>query len=111
MGRYTSLYMRLLLFLLAPLLFGAQTSLQDGRKFLGDAESKIDKLSIESSRANWVQENFITDDTETLSALANERLIAETVRLAKGATRFDKLKLPPDMARKMMLLKNSLPLA
>ena len=98
--------MKLLLFLLAPVLFAAQPTLQEARKFLDEAEPRIDKLNIEASRAGWVQENFITDDTEALAALANERAIAEAVRLAKAATRFDKLKLPPDMARKMMLLKN-----
>jgi peptidyl-dipeptidase A len=103
--------MRLLVFLLAPLLFGAQPTVQEAKKFLDDAEPRLDKLGVEAGRAAWVQENFITDDTEALAALTNERAIAESVRLAKGATRFDKLKLPPDMARKMMLLKNGLTLA
>ena len=68
-------------------------------------------LSIEANRASWVQENFITQDTEALNALANERQIAEAVRLAKAATRFDHLKLPPDMARKIRVLKLGLTLA
>jgi peptidyl-dipeptidase A len=103
--------MKLLVFLLAPALFAAQPTVQEAKKFLDDAEVKLDKLGVEAGRAAWVQENFITDDTEALAALTNERAIAEAVRLAKGATRFDKLKLPPDMARKMMLLKNGLTLA
>ena len=68
-------------------------------------------LSVEASRAGWVQENFITDDTEALAALANERQISENVRLAKAATRFDRVKLPPEIARKMQLLKLGLTLA
>jgi peptidyl-dipeptidase A len=103
--------MKKLLFLLAPVLFAATPTVQDAKKFLDDAEQKIDKLGVEAGRASWVQENFITDDTETLAAVANERSIAEAVRLAKGATKFDKVKLPPDLARKMMLLKNGLTLA
>src|SRR5271170_8127278 len=103
--------MKLLVLLLAPALFAAQPTVQEAKKFLDDAEVKLYKLGVESGRASWVQENFITDDTETLAALSNERFIAEAARLAKGATRFDKLKLPPDMARKMMLLKNGLTLA
>lgn len=55
--------------------------------------------------------NFITYDTEILSAAADERAIEEQVRLAKAATRFDHLKLPPEMARKMKLLKVGLTLA
>ena len=100
----------LLALLLAPALF-AQPTVSDAGKFLDDAEEKLLVLSTEAGRASWVQSNFITFDTETLSALANERAIAEGVRLAKAATRFDHLKLPPDMARKMMLLKVGLTLA
>ena len=103
--------MKKLLFLLAPALFAATPSVQDAKKFLDDAEQKLDKLGVEAGRASWVQENFITDDTESLAATANERVIAEAVKLAKGATRFDKTKLPPDMARKMTLLKIGLTLA
>ncbi len=61
-----------------------------------------------SSAPSWVQSNFITDDTEALSALANERMIAGTMRLAAEATRFDGLALPPDVARKLKLIKLSI---
>jgi peptidyl-dipeptidase A len=98
-------------FLCASLLFGAQPTVQDAKKFLDDAEKKLFDLSLESSQASWVQSTYITDDSEAVAAKAAERAIAESVRLAKGAVRFDHVKLPPDMARKMMLLKNGLVLA
>src|SRR5882724_1626451 len=103
--------MKTLVLLLAPALFAQTPTVQDAKKFLDDAESKLYDLSVEAGRASWVQSNFITFDTETLAALANERAIAEGVRRAKEATRFDHVKLPPDMARKMMLLKLGLTLA
>src|SRR5215475_8690985 len=83
----------------------------DAKKFLEDAERNLLKLSTEAAHADWIRENFITHDSETLSAIVDERAIAEGVRLAKGAVRFDHVKLPPDMARKMMLLKMGLTLA
>jgi peptidyl-dipeptidase A len=86
-------------------------TVQEARKFLDDAEVKSLILSTEAAHADWVRANFITYDSEILSAAADERAIAEGVRLAKGAVRFDHLKLPPDMARKMMLLKLGLTLA
>ncbi len=86
-------------------------SVAEAKKFLDDAESRMMDLGVEAQRAAWVQSNFITDDTEALAALANERLIALSVELAKSATRFDKAALPPEMARKMKLLKLSLTLA
>ena len=98
-------------FLCVSLLFGAQPTVQDAKKFLDDADKKLFDLSLESSQASWVQSTYITDDSEAVAAKAAERAIAESVRLAKGAVRFDHVKLPPDMARKMMLLKNGLVLA
>jgi peptidyl-dipeptidase A len=83
----------------------------EAKKFLDEANERELSLTNEAGRAAWVQANFITDDTETLAALANERQIAASVEFAKRATRFDKLKLPPDMARQMKLLKLSLTLA
>src|SRR5262249_57218765 len=83
----------------------------EAKAFLDEAEEKLLALANEAGRAAWVQSNFITDDTETLAALANERSIAATVAYAKQATRFDRLELPQDLARKRKLLKVSLTLA
>ncbi len=89
----------------------AQPTVDDARKFLADAETRLLALDVEDQQADWVHENFITDDTEAVSAKADQRAIDESVRLAKEATKFDKLQLPEDMARKMKLLKNGLVLA
>jgi peptidyl-dipeptidase A len=86
-------------------------TLQEAKAFIEDAEARLLPLAVESQRADWVKSTFITDDTEILSAKADERDIAATVALAKQATRFDRLKLPEDLARKMKLLKLSLTLA
>jgi len=89
----------------------AEPTVEDARKFLADAESRLLALDVEDQQADWVHENFITDDTEAVSAKADQRAIDESVRLAKEATKYDKLQLPEDMARKMKLLKNGLVLA
>jgi peptidyl-dipeptidase A len=90
---------------------GSRPTAAEAKKFLDAAEEKLLALSNEASRAGWVQSTYITDDTETLAALANQRLIAATVGYAKQATRFDRVELPTDLARKMRLLKLSLDLA
>ena len=97
--------------LFATALFAAPPTVQEAKKFLDDAEKKLLALANEAGQASWIQSTFITEDTEAIAAKANERAIAESVRLAKAATRFDHLKLPPDMTRKMMLLKVGLTLA
>jgi peptidyl-dipeptidase A len=86
-------------------------TVEDARKFLDDAEVKLNDLGVEAGRAEWVQENFITDDTEALSAKASQRAGDEGVRLAKEAVKFDSLTLPADLARKMKLLKIGFTLA
>jgi peptidyl-dipeptidase A len=80
----------------------------EAQAFMKKAEDQLLDLGVRASRASWVQENFITDDTETMSAQANEKLTAVVTQLALDARRFDGLKLPPDLARKFLLLKLSL---
>ena len=92
-------------------LFAAQPTVQDAKKFLDDAEQRLLVLANEAQQASWVQENFITSDTESLAALANQRATDEQVRLAKDSKRFDALTLPPDLARKMRLLRIGFTLA
>jgi peptidyl-dipeptidase A len=80
----------------------------EAQAFMKKAEDQLEDLGVRSSRAQWVQENFITDDTETISAQANEKLTAVVTQLALDARRFDGLKMPPELARKFLLLKLSL---
>src|SRR5205807_6808587 len=63
--------------------------------FMQRAESELLDLGVRAQRASWVQENFITDDTEILSAQAQEKLTAVTTQLALDARRFDHLQMPP----------------
>jgi peptidyl-dipeptidase A len=86
---------------------GAAT-VAEAQAFMKKAEEQLLDLGVRASRASWVQENFITDDTEAMSAQANEKLTAVVTQLALDARRFDGLKLPPDLARKFLLLKLSL---
>ncbi|HKD81978.1 MAG TPA: M2 family metallopeptidase [Candidatus Angelobacter sp.] len=80
----------------------------EAEAFMKKAEAQLEDLGIRASRAGWVQENFITDDTETLSAQANEQLTAVVTRLALDARRFDGMKMPAELERKFKLLKLSL---
>jgi peptidyl-dipeptidase A len=79
----------------------------EAEKFMGRAETRLLDLWIKSGRASWVAENFITDDTESISADADAAVKAATTELANEAKRYEKLSLPPDLARKFKLLKLS----
>jgi peptidyl-dipeptidase A len=84
---------------------------EEAAKFVAAAEERLLALTVEQTRASWVQENFITQDTEVLSALANERLITATAALAKQAERYRGVAVPPDVARKLRKIRLSLDLA
>jgi len=86
---------------------GAAT-VAEAEAFMKRAEAELQDLGVTASRAAWVQQNFITDDTEVLSAQTQEKLAAATTQLALDARRFDHLKAPPELGRKFMLLKLSL---
>ncbi|MDE3164856.1 MAG: M2 family metallopeptidase [Acidobacteriota bacterium] len=84
---------------------------EEARRFINDAEQKLLVLGVDAGRADWIKSTYITDDTEAVSALLDERAIAATVEYAKKSTRFDGLKLDPETARKIKLLKLSLTIA
>jgi peptidyl-dipeptidase A len=85
-------------------------SKDEAEKFLADAEKKLLDLNIKAGRADWVKSTFITDDTESLAAEANDNLIAATTELAEQARRYENVDLSPESKRKLKLLKLSLTL-
>ncbi len=82
----------------------------EAEKFLDDAEKRLLDLNIKAGRADWVKSTFITDDTETLAAEANENLIAATTELAEQSRKYENADLSPEAKRKLKLLKLSLTL-
>jgi peptidyl-dipeptidase A len=83
---------------------------EEARRFIEEAEARLLELNNRYQRAAWIQATYITDDTEKQAAEANQALIAATMELAAEATRFDGLTLAEDVARRLKLLKLSLPL-
>jgi peptidyl-dipeptidase A len=91
----------------SPKATGAAPTAGEADRFISQAETRLLDLWIKSQRASWVAENFITDDTEAISADADAAVKAATTDLARQARRYEKLPLPPDVARKFKLLKLS----
>ena len=86
----------------------SKPTVADAEQFMNQAEARLNDIEVKAARASWVQENFITDDTEALSADGQDQLTAATTELIEQAKRFDGLQLPPELARKFMLLRLSL---
>ena len=85
----------------------AKPTVAEALAFIDHAEQELNTLGIDAARAAWVEETYITDDTVALEAAANDRVIARQTELIGEARRFDGLALPPDAARKLLLLKLS----
>lgn len=103
----------LVLVLTIPVLASCRSgpSVQEAVRFVESAEKRLQELGLEAARTAWVQANFITHDTEQIAAGALKNLVAAIAELGQQSTRFDGLELPPEIARKLKLLKVSLPLA
>jgi peptidyl-dipeptidase A len=77
----------------------------EAKKFIEHAEQDLFDLQVKAARADWVQKNFITDDTEAIAADADEIVNTAATKYAKEAHRFDQLSLPSELARKRRLLE------
>ena len=83
----------------------AAPTVAEAQQFIAMAETRLNTLGKKAARAGWVQNNFITVDTEKISADAYSDLAAAVTELALGARRFEALPLSAENARKLKLLK------
>src|SRR5882672_3059622 len=69
---------------------------KDPAAFLKRAEAQLSDYSDYASRVAWVNNNFITDDTDWLNAKAGSEGTLLTVKLANETKAFEKAKLTQD---------------
>jgi peptidyl-dipeptidase A len=74
--------------------------------FVAEVEERLRSLWTARDEANWVNENFITDDTEALAAAGEEATAGYIGAAIQRSKRFDAIRgqLPADVARKLYLL-------
>ena len=80
----------------------------EAETFVAAAEARLLELWQVAERAAWVQQNFLSRDTNGIAAAADAELMAATTDLANAAARFNALDLPEAVGRKLMLLRTSL---
>jgi len=83
----------------------------DAKAFLATVNETTLKLGIEANRAGWVQQTYITDDTEALAARTSQAANDAGARFAKEATKFDHVDVPPTERRELTVLKTALVVA
>jgi peptidyl-dipeptidase A len=89
----------------------AGASPADAKTFLDNVNATLLKLGIAQGQAGWVQQTFITDDSEAIAARVNQEFADAMAKFAKEAVRFDKVEVPADQRRQLTLLKVALVLA
>jgi peptidyl-dipeptidase A len=89
----------------SPSAGGAATA-EDAKKFVEQVDKDLRRLWVARDRAGWINQNFITDDTEAMSASGEEATAAYVTEAITKARRFDGVKgIDPDVARQLLLLK------
>jgi peptidyl-dipeptidase A len=83
----------------------------EARAFLKEANETMLRLSNEANQAGWVQNTFITVDTEAINARASEAFMTAVTNFAKRSTEFDAVDVSPDERRQLTVLKNLLTMA
>src|SRR5256885_1167848 len=77
--------------------------------FVAQAEKELAAHSVLASRAEWINRTYITEDTDALAAEFGARGTQMSVRLAKGAAKFDGVQgLSFDVRRKLDFLKQAI---
>src|SRR3954470_16930191 len=83
----------------------------EAKTFLDNANATTAALGTQQSQAGWIQQTFITDDTEAIAARANQAANEAGATFAKQSVQFDNVQVSPDERRQLNLLKVSLVLA
>ena len=89
----------------APDTGAAAPTVADAAQFLSDAEDELRAFSEFGSRTAWVQNNFITYDTNWLLERMSTQGTEMSVRLATETARYNDLDLTTEMSRKMNVLR------
>ncbi len=78
---------------------------EDAATFLVRAEKELSDYSDYAARVAWVNQTFITDDTDWLNARAGSEGTQLAVRLANETKPYEGQKLTPEQERKMQFLR------
>ncbi|MFM1885658.1 MAG: hypothetical protein RL026_815 [Pseudomonadota bacterium] len=78
---------------------------KDAASFVARVETELRELGKEVSAASWVQATYITQDTQLLSAKANERYLAYFSQTVEQAKAFEGKPMDGRTARALQLLK------
>jgi peptidyl-dipeptidase A len=80
----------------------------DAEAFVAEVDGGLREVWTRSARAAWINQNFLTEDTDSLSAEAEQEVMEYVAKTIKQATRFDGVAgISPEAARQLALLKQA----
>jgi peptidyl-dipeptidase A len=83
-------------------------SAADAEAFVVEVDGALREVWTRSARAAWINQNFLTEDTDSLSAEAEQEVMEYVAKTIKQATRFDGVAgISPQAARQLSLLKQA----
>ncbi len=86
---------------------GGKATAADADKFVADLNDDIRKMSPYWQSAAWLQQTYITDDSQLINSRANEEYLNWQSRRIEESKRFNGIEgMSADTARAIMLLKN-----
>ncbi len=91
-----------------PAAIAAEEMAIEARTFLTRAESELAAMNKEAAQAFWNQATNITPETNAAAAEAGAKATTLAVSLANESKQFDVTKLPPDLARKLQILRGGI---
>ncbi len=78
-------------------------------EFVRQAEAQLSELGQAAERMGWVYSNFITEDTEKLTAISNRKFTTRQVELAGEAVKFNDISgIDTDTRRKLNMLRSGI---
>ena len=81
-------------------------TVEEAVRFAADVDQGLRKVLTEQMRADWINQTYITGDTDLLAADAKDAQMAFITQKIKDSVRYKDLQgLPPDVARQLTLLR------
>ena len=87
---------------------GAEKPKESADEFVARVNKDLQQRGHEDAMAGWVQQTYITPDTEQLAAKAEERALEYYPKAVKDSTAYEGMDISPESRRAMLLLKQGL---
>ncbi len=87
----------------------AQPTPGEAKRFVAEVDTRLQQVSRQDNEAEWVNSTYMNGDTDDLVAHADDRALTYLGQAIDRAKRFDGVRVDPETARQLKLLRLSAP--